>query len=62
MKKKVKDLTREEFDKICDKYNVSCDGCPFQPIYHCRDLRNYLKFQDHLRMLEQEIEVLENDK
>lgn len=57
MKKKVKDLTREEFDKICSKYVSSCNGCPFQRVYHCRDLRAYLRFQDHLRMLEQEIEV-----
>ena len=55
MKKKIKDLTREEVDKICNKY-VSCDGCPFE-LLNCRDLRNYLKFQDHLRILEQEIEV-----
>lgn len=57
MKKKAKDLTREEFDKICDKYIISCCGCPFNHMHHCRDLRNYLKFQDQLRMLEQEIEV-----
>ena len=57
MKKKVKDLTREEFDKICSKYVSSCNGCPFEPLYNCRTLREYLRFQDHLKMLEQEIEV-----
>ena len=28
MKKKIKDLTLEEFDKICEKYDF-CDDCPF---------------------------------
>ena len=57
MKKKIKDLTREEFDKICEKYDNSCYGCPFKHLYNCRDLRDYLKSQDHLKMLEEEIEV-----
>lgn len=61
MKKKVKDLTREEVDKICNKYVISCDGCPFE-LLDCSDLRIYLKFQNHLKMLEQEIEVDEYDK
>lgn len=59
MKKKIKDLTREEVDKICNKY-VSCDRCPFE-LLNCSDLRIYLKFQNHLKMLEQEIEVNENE-
>lgn len=25
MKKKIKDLTKEEIDTICDKYNDNCD-------------------------------------
>ena len=61
MKKKVKDLTLEEFDKICSKYDDSCNGCPFKPLNDCEDLRDYLESQDYLRMLEQEIEVDENE-
>ena len=60
MKKKAKDLTREEFDNICSKYDDSCNGCPFKP-YDCEDLRDYLISQDYLRMLEQEIEVDEDE-
>lgn len=56
MKKKVKDLTREEFDKICSKYDNSCNGCPLKPL-DCEDLLEYLISKDHLRMPEQEIEV-----
>lgn len=32
MKKKLKDFTEEEIDKICDKY-IDCKGCPFEDKY-----------------------------
>lgn len=57
MKKKVKDLTREEFEKICGKYDDSCNGCPFNHLESCEDLKDYLSYQDILKTLEQEIEV-----
>lgn len=28
MKKKVRDLTEEELQSICDKQLLSCDNCP----------------------------------
>lgn len=57
MKKKVKDLTREEFDNICDKYDNSCDGCPFEHLHNCRDLRDYLTSREWVKFLSREIEV-----
>ena len=62
MKKKIKDLTLEEFDKICDKYfiyniweNVECPNCPFNN-KECTNIRIYLCIRDKYD-LEQEMEV-----
>lgn len=57
MKKKVKDLTREEFDKICAKQDSSCCGCTFNQIHNCRSLRDYLTSREWVKFLNQEIEV-----
>lgn len=68
MKKKIKDLTLEEFYKFCNKQNENCIGCPFYGIEFeegevgC-DLISYIYRRDSLLTqfkkypLEQEIEV-----
>ena len=63
MKKKVKDLTIEEYDKICDSRG-NCVGCPFEQfdkISDCRVIKDYIKQRELNKMLEQEIEVEEDD-
>lgn len=57
MKKKVKNLTRNEFKKICNTYDDNCKGCPFAWMKDCLELEYYLKTQDIDKALEQEIEV-----
>lgn len=61
MKKKVKDLTRQEFKNICNKYNDECEGCPFKWMEDCLELEYYLKTQDITKALNQEIEVDEDE-
>lgn len=42
IKKKIKDMTKEDAQKICDKYDVCCDECPlyigFFSIYCLSDI------------------------
>lgn len=61
MKKKIKDLTREEFEKICNKYGDTCKDCPFRWMKDCLELEYYLKTKDIEKALEQEIEVEDSD-
>lgn len=59
MKKKIKDLTLKEYDKICGKI-TDCKGCPFEEfdkIYDCRAIKNYIKQRELNKILEDEIEV-----
>lgn len=60
MKKKIKDLTMEEFDKICDKYYtynlwdyVECKNCPFYD-KNCTIIRTFLHMKEKYNL---EIEV-----
>ena len=55
MKKKIKDLTWEEANKICDKQH-SCSMCPL----YC-DIELCLKDLMAEEKLEQEIEVEDDD-
>jgi hypothetical protein len=61
MKKKIKDMTREEFKKMCDKYDSSCTGCPLSWMNDCFGLRDYLKAHEMEKALEQEIEVEDDE-
>lgn len=49
MKKKIKDLTREDITNICDKY-WNCQQCPLYNPYGLEDC-----------ILEQEVEIDESD-
>ena len=75
MKKKIKDLTYDELQRMCDSmpkdyYDTGeCIGCPFYKFRsidkNCTcnwifNLWDYLK--DFLKMLEQEIEVNSNEE
>jgi len=57
MKKKIKDLTDEECQKICDKYH-NCDICPLYGIAACLTIGIHipLKFVS-AEDLEREVEV-----
>ena len=64
MKKKIKDLTIEEYDNICDNAGTCCKCCPFEEfdrLYDCRTIKDYIKQRELNKMLEQEIEVKENE-
>ena len=52
IKKKIKDLTQEECEKICKEYS-SCVYCPLLETIKCVEYRE--------ESLEVEIEVKEND-
>ena len=58
MKKKIKDLTLEELNEICTKYD-GCKGCPFQEI-DCEYLSEYFILKEQ-KILEQEIEVEDDE-
>lgn len=51
IKKKIKDLTLEECDKICKKYEL-CYGCPLEETIKC------IYYNEEA--LEEEVEVEEN--
>ena len=61
MKKKIKDFTREEFKKMCEKYDDTCEGCPLSWMSNCFDLRDYLKAHKMEKVLDQEIEVEDDE-
>ena len=67
MKKKIKDLTPNEFIKICYSYRNSCEKCPFNHLENCRaiqcyiNLKELLKNTDVSKILEQEIEVEDDE-
>ena len=55
MKKKIKDLTREERLKICDKYvHEGCEHCPFL-LFTFREQSSYC-VHHILNVLEREVE------
>lgn len=56
MKKKIKDLTVEEVEKICDK-QTDCDNCPLD-IPSCRICMKDITIYN-IGFLEKEIEVEE---
>lgn len=60
MKKKIKDMTREEFNEMCSKYPSNCEECPVNWMHDCGALRDYLKAHEIEKALEQEIEVEED--
>ena len=63
MKKRIKDLTVEEFDKICDKYfddiweSPKCENCPFYD-KHCTIIRTFLHIKEN-HNLEIEVDLIE---
>ena len=66
MKKKIKDLTIEEFDKICDKYYiynlydyVECEKCPFYD-KKCTIIRTFLDIKEK-HNLEIEVDLSEKE-
>ena len=61
MKKKIKDMTREEFNEMCSKYPNTCEGCPLKWMYDCMAVRDYLKAHEMEKALEQEIEVEDDE-
>ena len=68
MKKKIKDLSLEDFKKLCGKADDSCEGCPLQKLDECYEIFHYQKLIKKLKELEatipleQEIEVDEDEK
>lgn len=64
MKKKIKDLTLEEYNNICDS-RKDCKGCPFEEfdnISNCREIKYYIQQRELNKILEQEVEVEETPK
>lgn len=59
-KKKIKDMTIEELEKICDQHRV-CNNCPLDTpnAYYKHCMKNIIT--DNKEYLEKEIEV-EDDK
>ena len=63
MKKKIKDLTGNEFRNMCNKYPEDCKGCPFEKLEECYEIWRYHKMKLKMKTieekydLEQEIEV-----
>lgn len=67
MKKKIKDLTYDEFLKVCDSCHQDivsgkCIGCPFGELVYIEDNCNWIhnlvgNFNKFINVLEQEIEV-----
>ena len=53
MKKKIKDLTREEFNKICSKHSL-CPNCPLLYLDMCMGRIGIIGYKD---ILEREVEV-----
>ena len=54
MKKKIKDLTLEECQKICDNHSYfHCDGCP---LIDCEHHKNYSYYKNK-HPEEREVEV-----
>lgn len=63
-KKKLRDLTIEEYKKFCMKYNDVCAKCPFSLVICCITSNNLWIYHKDLysdKFLDQEIEV-EDDK
>ena len=59
-KKKLRDLTMEEYKKFCMKYNDVCAKCPFRLVVCCITADNlWINNKDLYsdKFLEQEIEV-----
>lgn len=65
VKKKIKDITKEEFgiwaSNYCQIYDLCCTGCPFKAV-QCRGARNELPWYDNKEMfsdkfLDQEIDI-----
>lgn len=59
MKKKIKDLTFEEFETICNKnlnLDNDCKNCPFKDLHSCISIRTYLAVKEE-NYLNKEIEV-----
>lgn len=54
IKKKIKDITKEEFgiwaSNYCKIYDLCCTGCPFKAV-QCRGARNELPWYDNKEML-----------
>lgn len=64
MKKKVKDLTMKEYKNICNS-RTHCEGCPFQEydiISDCRNIKTYIAQRELKKILNQEVEVVENEE
>lgn len=64
MKKKIKDLTIEEYNNICENTGPCCKGCPFKEfdrLFNCGTIKDYIKQRELNKILEQEIEVEEDD-
>ena len=60
MKKKIRDLTFEEYKKFCMKFNDVCAKCPFRLVVCCLTANNlWLNHKDLYsdKFLDQEIEV-----
>ena len=62
MKKKIKDMTREEFNDMCNTFPSNCKGCPLEWMTNCYTIRDYLKAHEMEKALEQEVEVKEDGK
>lgn len=58
--KKIKDLTKEEVEKICDSHYI-CDGCPLDISSSASSNRNCVKniIDMYKEALEKEVEVEE---
>lgn len=55
MKKKIKDLTKEEVMTICDKYR--CEECPlytYKDAYYCKDERLNLHGDEEIEVEDDE--------
>lgn len=54
IKKKLRDITKEEFrtwaSNYCKIYDLCCTGCPFKAV-QCRGARNELPWYDNKEML-----------
>ena len=64
MKKKIKDLTLEEFNSFCDKYNYICSDCPINEncIEIVEFIREHTMFKRRYKELfNKEIEVEEDE-
>lgn len=61
MKKKIKDLTKEDVNKICNKRHDSCKHCPLYklPLLEC-DLECYETIKElkkYVKMLDKKVKV-----